>query len=77
MQTPIQALARAERRIAVLEKALKPFALEAGSWAGCVSGSYHPGVTEPRQKQAYAKAEFTIGDCRNAARLLGIDWTAP
>lgn len=60
-----------KQRIKELETALKPFAREADTWLATISDKYRPGVTEPRQKQAYAKAEFTLGDCRRARRLLG------
>jgi hypothetical protein len=68
---------RLRRRIAVLEKALEPFALEAAEWWHTVSNGYHPGVTEPRQRESYSKAVFTIGNCRRAARLLGIPTITP
>ncbi len=68
---------RLRRRIIVLEKALEPFALEAAEWWHTVSNGYHPGVTEPRQRESYSKAAFTIGNCRRAARLLGIPTITP
>lgn len=61
---------KAAQRIKRLEAGLRPFAMEAASWADRVSNSYRPGVTEPRQHQSYSKAAFSIGDCRRAARLL-------
>lgn len=57
-------------RIHQLEKALEPFAKEANAWSDHISNSYRPGITEPRQKQSCAKAEFSIGDLRRAAKLL-------
>lgn len=68
---------RLRRRIAVLETALEPFALEAAEWWHTVSNGYHPGVTEPRQRESYSKAVFTIGNCRRAAKLLGIPTITP
>lgn len=58
------------RRIATLERALQPFADEAATWHERIGDRYRPGVTEPRKRTFYARAEFTIGDCRRAARLL-------
>lgn len=60
----------ARQRITELEKALAPFAAEALQWSARVSDRYRPGLTEPRQKHANAKAEFSVGDCRRAWRLL-------
>lgn len=59
-----------KQRIASLEKALAPFAREAEQWADTVDNRYRPGVTESRHREAYTKAEFSIGDCRRAAKLL-------
>jgi hypothetical protein len=60
-----------KQRIAALEKALAPFAREAAQWADTVNSRYRPGVTEPRHRESYNKAEFSVGDCRRAAKLLG------
>jgi hypothetical protein len=59
-----------QRRIKQLETALRPFAKEADEWHESVKDRYCPGVTEPKQKYAYARACFSIGNCRRAARLL-------
>lgn len=61
---------RLEERVGALELALVPFAREADSWLESVSDSYHPGMTEPRQSQAFGKAEFSMRDLRRARRLL-------
>jgi hypothetical protein len=53
-----------------LRRALKPFAREAATWANFVGNSFRPGVCEPRNKYSSAKAEFSIGDLRRAARLV-------
>lgn len=58
------------RRIAVLERALAPFAKEADQWADKVGPRYRPGLTEPRKRHSYAKAEFNLGHLRRARRLL-------
>lgn len=58
------------KEIAQLRAALTPFAKEAATWSDNVSARYHPGITEPGQKQAYSKAEFSIGDLRRAAKIL-------
>lgn len=58
------------RRIRQLEAALLPFAAEAEEWSETVDRRYRPGLTEPRLRQAYAKAVFTMGDLRRARRLL-------
>ena len=58
------------QRIRQLEAALRPFAKEAETWLASVSNRYRPGMTEPKQRQSYARAEFTLGDLRRAARLL-------
>lgn len=60
-----------ERRVKQLEAALRPFAREASEWHDGIGDRYRPGLTEPRQKFAYARATFSLGDCRRAARLLG------
>lgn len=57
-------------RIRELERALRPFAKEADEWSVTISEGYKPGVSEPGHKQVYAKAVFSIGDCRRAKRLL-------
>ena len=54
------------RVIRRLLKRLEPFAREADRWSDSVSRPYRPGLTEPRQRYAHAKAEFTMGDLRNA-----------
>ena len=59
-----------KQRIRELKAALRPFAKEAETWLASVSNRYRPGVTEPKQHQAHARAEFTLGDLRRAARLL-------
>jgi hypothetical protein len=58
--------AQYKRVIARLLKRLEPFAREADTWAGHISDSYRPGVTEPRQRYSHAKAEFSLGDLRRA-----------
>lgn len=65
-------LRQARSRIKVLERALLPFAQEYTNWAAdLVSERYHPGLTEPGQKQTFAKATFSIGDLRRAHALVG------
>lgn len=59
-----------KQRICQLEAALRPFAKEADSWLDSVSDGYRPGMTEPRQREAYGKAEFSMHDLRRARRLL-------
>ena len=59
-----------ERRVRTLEKALLPFAKEAKAWSQTVKDRYRPGIVEPGQKIAHAKAEFSIGDLRRAEKLL-------
>jgi hypothetical protein len=54
------------RIIARLAKRLEPFAREADTWSDDISRAYRPGVTEPRSRYSHAKAEFSIGDLRNA-----------
>jgi hypothetical protein len=63
------------QRIRKLETALRPFAEEALTWSDRTSDSYHPGITEPRQQQTFAKACFNIGHLRRAAKLLGMSDT--
>lgn len=62
-------LAAAE--ITRLQTALRPFAKESDAWAETVSDSFRPGIVEPRQKIAHAKAEFSLGDLRRAKQILG------
>jgi hypothetical protein len=62
-----------EKRIRDLERALAPFAKEAGCWSDKVPNSYRPGMTEPKARTFDARAEFTIGHLRRARALLGKD----
>lgn len=59
-----------ERRVRMLEKALLPFAREAKAWSETVKDRYRPGIVEPGQKIAHAKAAFSLGDLRRAEKLL-------
>ena len=61
---------RQSAEIAKLREALQPFADEADTWLDKVGNSYHPGITEPRQQQTFAKACFNLGHLRRAKRLL-------
>jgi len=57
-------------RIRTLEAALQPFAAEAGTWLDTVSNRYRPGITEPKKREFYSRAEYNIGHLRRAARLV-------
>lgn len=60
------------KRIAILERALQPFAAEADEWWHKISDRYHPGVSEPRSRWVNpgSKTVFSLGDCRRAKRIL-------
>lgn len=68
--TRTEAEVRDARFMKDLVDALRPFAKEADEWLDRISDSYHPGLTEPRQNQAYAKAMFSMRDLRRARRLV-------
>jgi chlorite dismutase len=69
-------LSELEAENARLREALEPFAKEEGTWAASVADSYRPGILEPNQRTAHAKAEFCIGDLRRAAKEIGVKTNA-
>lgn len=68
----VKALEEANKRIAKLERLLRPFAAEAHLWGENVPDRYRPLVTEPKQRipSGGARTAFNIGNCRRAAAAL-------
>lgn len=70
MTTDKQQLRAAQKRVRVLERALRPFVREATYWVSTSHDRYHLGITEPGQKIFHDRAAFTFGDLRRACTLL-------